>query len=109
MVKIIGFIILASLLTALFVYYHYAMFKAIERKSKIAILPLYFRIGVRLIILMGGLYFLWTAQFSDLGSVLPLAYILISLVISLAVLLKIWSSRKESEKQLTNDRTKQNG
>ena len=103
MLKIIGFIILASSLTALFVFYHYSVFKAIESRSKWSMCPLYFRIVVRLFLLIGGLYFLWTAQFSDLGSVLPLAYIFVSLVISILLLRKIRSGRIEAQRRTTKE------
>lgn len=96
MLKIVGFTVLAISLTALFVYYHYIMYKAIENKSKIALCPLYFRIGLRLLILIIGLDYLWSAKFMDSSTILPLAYIFVSLVISILLLKKIQSSWKET-------------
>ena len=100
MQKIMGFIILACSFTALFVFYMYSSFKAIESKSKSAVFPLYFRIGVRLLILLGALYLIWQGQSIESGFTLALVYIFVSLIISFFLLRKIQAWRAANQRQI---------
>ncbi len=100
MLKILPFIILVFFVPPLFAYFHYVMIKKIYKKPNKATGLLYLGVIIRLFILIGGLYYLWTVRFTGWGLILCLVLIFISLIVSILILYKLRSSRKDSEKQL---------
>ena len=99
MLKVISIVLLSLLIPTLLVLYYYFGFQAIESKSKLMMFPLYFRIGVRIFLLLLWIYLLFedVTQITDWWSFFFMIYIF-SDVIRLIILSKKLESWRTANK-----------
>ena len=100
MLKVISIVLLFLLIPTLLILYYYFGFRAIESKSKAMMYPLYFRIGLRILLLLLWIYLLFedVAQITDWWSFFFMLYIF-SDVIRLIIMskkLESWRTAKKS-------------
>jgi purine-cytosine permease-like protein len=100
MLNVISIILLFLLIPTLLVLYYYYGFRAIEAKSKWMMVPIYFRVGIRVFLVLLWIYLLWNgiAQITDWWSFFALLYIVFD-VIKLIILsrkVESWRTAKKS-------------
>jgi hypothetical protein len=100
MLKVISIVLLFLLIPTLLVLYYYFGFRAIESKSRSMMYPLYFRIGVRIFLLLLWIFLLFenVTQITDWWSFFFMLYIF-SDVIRLIIMskkLESWRTAKRS-------------
>ena len=100
MLKVISIVLLFLLIPTLLVLYYYFGFRAIESKSKSMMYPLYFRIGVRILLLLLWIYLIFedVAQITDWWSFFFMLYIFSDLIRLIIMSKKLESWRTANNK-----------
>jgi hypothetical protein len=96
MLKVISIVLLFLLIPTLLVIYYYFGFQAIESKSKSMMNPLYFRIGIRIFLILLWIFLLWEGQtqITDWWSFFFLIYIAFDVIRLILMSKKLESWRK---------------